>query len=147
MNEYEKVDEGIWLAVQDRVGYTDEQLEIYKKHAFPHKILQNKVIENLLLTTIIFEVVESHNCNIQHKVGDKFYFNAEGYMITNKCPEHMCPFIMPYMSRMMWLIMDRIYEGLDPLPTFPFGHCDDVGVECGGMGKIRVQIKTVYGEV
>ena len=47
---------------------------------------------------------------------------------------------------MMWLIMERIYEGLDPLPTLPFGHCYDVGLECGGMGKIRVEIKTAYGE-
>ena len=140
-----QVDEAIFLAVQKRVGYTDEQLQIFKSHAFPHKILQTKVIEDLLLTTVIFEVVESHNCNIQHKVGDKFYFNTEGYMITNKCPDRICPFIMPYFSRMMWLIMERIYEGQDPLPTFTFGHCDDVGVECGGMGKIRVEIKTVYG--
>ncbi len=147
MSKSEPVDEAIFLAVKDRVSYTDKQFEIFKNHAFPYKILQNKVIENLLLTTIVFEVVESHNCNIQHKVGDKFYFNAEGYMITSKCPDKICPFIMPYFSRMMWLIMDRIYEGLDPMPTFAFGDCDDVGVECGGMGKIRVEIKTVYGEV
>ena len=145
--EQSQIDPNIWTAVQERVGYTDEQLEIFKQHAFPHKILQNKVIENLLLTAVIFEVVESNNCNIQHKVGDKFYFNAEGYMITNKCPDKICPFIMPYFSRMMWLIMDRIYEGRDPLPTFPFGHCDDVGVECGGMGKIRVQIKIVRDDI
>ena len=137
-----KVDDSIFLAVKERVGYTEQQLETFKNHAFPYKILQTSVIEKLLLTTIIFEVVESYNCNIQHKVGDKFYFNAEGYMITSKCPDKICPFIMPYFSRMMWLIMERIYEGLDPLPTFPFGHCDDVGVECGGMGKIRVEIKT-----
>ena len=145
--ERNKVDESLFLAVKDRVGYTDEQLKVFKSHAFPHKILQTKVIERLLLTTVVFEVVESRNCNIQHKVGDRFYFNAEGYMITGKCPDKICPFIMPYFSRMMWLIMDRIYEGLDPLPTFPFGHCEDVGVECGGMGRIRVEIKIVRGPI
>ena len=142
-----QVDEAIFLAVQERVAYTDEQLKIFKNHAFPQKILQTKVIENLLRTNVIFEVVESRNCNIQHKVGDKFYFNAEGYMITNKCPNKICPFIMPFFSRMMWLIMERIYEGLDPMPTFPFGDCDDVGVECGGMGNIRVKIKIACDDI
>ncbi len=145
--DHRQVDEGIFMAVKDRVGYTDEQFELFKKHSYPYNILQNNVIENLLTTTVIFEVVESNNCNIQHKVGDKFYFNAEGYMITEKCPDKICPFIMPYFSRMMWLIMERIYEGRDPLPIFTFGHCDDVGVECGGMGRIRVEIKIVKGEI
>ena len=142
-----QVDEAIFLAVKDRVGYTDEQFEIFKKHAFPHKILQNKAIEDVLRTNVVFEVVESRNCNIQHKVGDKFYFNAEGYMITHKCPDKICPFIMPVMTRMMWLVMERCYEGLDPRPTFYFGDCDDVGVECGGMGKIRIETKIVYDEI
>ena len=142
-----QVDEAIFLAVKDRVGYTDEQFEIFKKHAFPHKILQNKAIEDVLRTNVVFEVVESRNCNIQHKVGDKFYFNAEGYMITHKCPDKICPFIMPVMTRVMWLVMERCYEGLDPRPTFYFGDCDDVGVECGGMGKIRIETKIVYDEI
>lgn len=142
-----QVDEAIFLAVKDRVEYTEEQFEIFKRHAFPHKILQNKAIEVVLRTNVVFEVVESRNCNIQHKVGDKFYFNAEGYMITNKCPDKICPFIMPVMTRMMWLVMERCYEGLDPRPTFYFGDCDDVGVECGGMGKIRIETKIVYDEI
>ena len=75
--EQNQVDESIFQAVKERVGYTDEQLHIFKSHAFPHKILQNKAIEDVLRTNVVFEVVESRNCNIQHKVGDKFYFNAE----------------------------------------------------------------------
>lgn len=130
------VDEAILLAVKERVGYTDDQFEMFRKHAFPYKILQTKAIENVLRTNVMFEVVESRNCNIQHKVGDQFYFNAEGYMLAHKCPEKICPFLMPVFARMMWLVMERCYEGLDPRPTFYFGDCDDVGVECGGMGKV-----------
>ena len=147
MNEKDKVDEAIWMAVQERVGYTDDQMKIFRGRPFAHKILQGKVIGDLLRTTVILEVVEAHNCNIQHKVGDKFYFNAEGYMITHKCPDKICPFIMPVMTRMMWLVMERCYEGLDPRPTFYIGDCDDVGVECGGMGKIRIETKIVYDEI
>jgi hypothetical protein len=51
---------------------------------------------------------------------------------------------MPVMTRMMWLVMERIYEGVDPRPTFYFGDCDDVGLECGGLGKVRLETKVSY---
>jgi len=147
MENQDKVDEGIWLAVQERVGYTDAEMKLFKKHPFSHKILTNKAITDVIRTNVIFEVVQARNCNVGHKAGDKFYFNGEGYMITRKCPDKICPFLMPFMSRMMWLIMERLYEGLDPKPTFPFGHCDDVGVECGGMGHVLLEVKYTYDPV
>ena len=141
MGESDQIDESLWKAVQERVGYTDAQLEIFKKRAFSRKILKAETIAKLLSTNVIFEVVESRSCNVGHVVGDQFFFNAEGYMLAHKCPEKICPFLMPVMTRMMWLVMERCYEGLDPRPTFPFGDCDDVGVECGGMGKVRLETK------
>jgi len=147
MVKLEKVDEALYQAVKERVGYTDEELKLFKKHQYSQKILQTKAITDVIRTNVIFEVVEAHNCNVGHKVGDKFYFNGEGYMITNKCPEKICPAIMPFMSRMMWLIQERIYEGLDPKPTFPFGHCDDVGIRCGGMGQVLLEAKYTYNAI
>ncbi len=144
MEKDNQVDEGIWEAVQQRLGYTDDELETFKRQPFSYKILRNNTIADLLRTTVVFEVVESHSCNIGHKVGDKFFFNAEGYLLAHKCPEKICPFIMPVMTRMMWLVMERIYEGVDPRPTFYFGHCDDVGLSCGGMGRVLLETKIVY---
>jgi len=37
---------------------------------------------DLLSKTIVLEVVESHGCNSQHKVGDKFYFDGTGNLIN-----------------------------------------------------------------
>ena len=84
---------------------------------------------------------ESHGCNIEHKAGDRFVFSAEGYMLAHKCPKKICPYILPAMSRMMWIIQERIYEGLDPLPYFHRAHCQDVGIECGGWGKILIEAR------
>ena len=147
MKEQEKIDDAIWLAVQERVGYTDAEMKLFKKHPFSHKILTNRAITDVLRTNIIFEVVQARNCNVGHKVGERFYFNGEGYMITRKCPDKICPAIMPFMSRMMWLVQERLYEGLDPKPTFPFGHCDDVGIECGGMGQVLLEVNYTYDPV
>ena len=147
MKKQEKIDEAIYQAVQQRVGYTDAQMKLFKKHPYSRKILTSRAINDLLGTTLILEVVKSRNCNVGHKVGDKFYFNCEGYMITKKCPDKICPALMPYMTRMMWLVQERIYEGLDPKPTFPVGHCDDVGVECGGMGEVIMEPKFTHDPV
>ena len=147
MDKEEKVDDLIWQAVQQRVGYTDAELAIFKKRKFPHKMLRTSVINNVLRTNVIFEVVKSSNCNVGHKVGDKIYFNAEGYMITRKCPDKICPAIMPFMTRMIWLIQERLFEGLDPQPLYPCGHCDDVGVDCGGMGQVLLETKTTSDEI
>lgn len=147
MVKLEKVDDAIYQAVQQRVDYTDEEMKLFKKYPYSQKILQTRAITDILRTNIIFEVVEARNCNVGHKAGDKFYFNAEGYMITNKCPDKICPYIMPFMSRMMWLIQERIYEGLDPKPTFQFGHCDDVGIRCGGMGQVLLETKYTYDPI
>jgi len=147
MDKEEKVDDAIWPLVQQRVGYTDDEMKLFKKHPYSHKMLRTSVINNVLRTNVIFEVVESHNCNVEHKVGDKFYFNAEGYMITKKCPEKICPALMPFMSRMIWLIQERLFEGLDPQPLFPMGHCDDVGIRCGGMGQVLLKTTYTYDPV
>jgi len=139
-----QVDDSIWEAVQARLGYTDDELETFKGRPFSHRILRNKTVGDLLRTTVVFEVVESHACNIGHKIGDKFFFNGEGYMLAHRGPEKICPYIMPVMTRMMWLVQERIYEGVDPRPTFYFGHCDDVGLSCGGMGQVLLETKIVY---
>jgi uncharacterized repeat protein (TIGR04076 family) len=147
MDENHQVDESVWLAVQERLGLTDDQLEAMKKRPAWRKVMRSTVIHDLVRTNVVFEVVESHSCNIGHQVGDRFLFNGEGYMLAHEGPEKVCPFIMPVMTRMMWLIQERIYEGLDPRPTFYFGDCDDVGFDCGGLGKVRLETKIAYDGV
>ena len=68
-------------------------------------------------------------------------------MFAHKCPEKICPYLMPVMTRMMWLVQERLYEGLDPCPTFPVGGCDDVGLDCGGMGRVLIEAKISYEEI
>ncbi|MFC1836059.1 hypothetical protein ACFL2Q_15290, partial [Thermodesulfobacteriota bacterium] len=38
----------------------------------------------------VVQVVESHGCNAQHKVGDKFLMDAAGTLLSKQCPERMC---------------------------------------------------------
>jgi len=139
-----QISNDFWNFMQNRLGYNDEQMEKFKEDPRNHKVIQRG--PDLVNKTVIFEVIESHGCNIEHKVGDQFVFSAEGIMLTHKCPKKVCPFILPQMSFMMFTIMERIYEGLDPLPLFNRGRCLDVGIDCGGWGNVIFETKIVDKE-
>jgi len=136
-----EVNEAVWKIMQDKLGYTEEEAKKFKNN--PRNVKVMKAAEALMNKTIIFEVVKSHGCNIEHKVGDKFYFSAEGYMLAHKGPKKVCPFILPAMARLVWVIQERIYEGLDPVPSFNFSHCEDVGIDCGGWGRVVIEAKVI----
>ena len=138
------MDQAIWKLMQKRLGYTDAELEIFKNDPRNVKIMERA--KDLLGKTIVFEVVESHGCNIEHRPGDRFLFAAEGYMLAHKGPAKVCPYILPAMARMTWVIQERIYEGLDPRPFFHRGQCEDVGIECGGWGRVVFEARVVDRE-
>jgi hypothetical protein len=45
------------------------------------------------------------------------------------------------MTRLTWLIHERLWEGLDHVPLFQMGQCDDVGSDCGGWGRVLIQAR------
>ncbi len=134
-----EINENVWKFFQNRLGYTDAEIEDFKNDPRWQKILMRS--NDLLGKTIIFEVIESQGCNIEHKVGDQFLFSPEGYMLAHKGPKKVCPYIMPSMARLMAVIQERMYEGLDPQPFFYRAHCEDVGLKCGGWGQVLIEVK------
>ncbi len=149
MAENEQVDEAVWPIIEERLGFTDEELRLFRNLPTNHKMLTTKAMTNIVNTNVVFEVVASRACNTRHKVGEKIYFNAERGMLAHKGPEYICPFLMPVMTRVMHMIQDRIWEGLDdPLPSVVrIGGCDDIGVECGGVGKVLLEVKIAQDEI
>ncbi len=135
------VSDGVWKMMQQRLGYSDEESEKFKNDPRNRKIMERAA--DLIGKTVVFEVVESRGCNIEHKTGDRFFFSAEGYMLAHKGPKKVCPFIMPAMARTMAVVQERIYEGLDPNPWFNHCGCEDVGIECGGWGRVVLEAKVV----
>lgn len=82
---------------------------------------------------IYVEVVESHNCNAGHKVGDKFVMTANGYLIWDEGPKYMCPHAIAAFAPYLYAMWERFYEDLDPHGMlFTTVHCPDVGCKRGG---------------
>ena len=135
-----KVDEGTWKFMQKHLGFTDEELELFRNN--PKMVDIVSKAPGLMNKTIIAEVVASHGCNSQHKVGDRFYFDGSGNLITKLNPKRICIHALSALSTPIYVANELFYAGIDPndMRLNRVG-CFDVGVRCGGWGHIALEVK------
>jgi hypothetical protein len=77
-----------WKFYQPHLGYSDEEINKFKKNPRNEDVASKA--SALMDKTIIIEVVEAQGCNSRHKVGDKFYFDGSGNLLTKLCPGRIC---------------------------------------------------------
>jgi uncharacterized repeat protein (TIGR04076 family) len=128
-----------WKFIKKRLGYTNEEMTIFRNNPSNENVL-NKAPE-IQKKTIIAEIVESHGCNSQHAVGDKFYFDGAGNLLTRLCPSRICVYALNAISMQVFTAGELILAGVDPNEMrFKRASCFDVGLECGGWGRIAIEI-------
>jgi uncharacterized repeat protein (TIGR04076 family) len=128
-----------WKFMKKRLGYTNEEMTIFRNNPRNENVL-NKAPE-IQKKTIIAEIVESHGCNSQHAVGDKFYFDGAGNLLTKLCPSKICVYALNAISMQVFTAGELILAGVDPNEMrFKRASCFDVGLECGGWGRIAIEI-------
>lgn len=134
------VNEETWKFMQQHLGYTDEELELFRSN--PKNVDIMSKAPELMNKTIIAEVVASHGCASQHKVGDRFYFDGAGNLITKLNPKRICVHALSVLSGPMVVVNELFYAGVDPneMRLNRVG-CFDVGIQCGGWGHIAMEIK------
>lgn len=134
------VNEETWKFMQQHLGYTDEELEIFRSN--PKNVDIMSKAPELMNKTIIAEVVASHGCASQHKVGDRFYFDGAGNLITKLNPKRICVHALSVLSGPMVVVNELFYAGVDPneMRLNRVG-CFDVGIQCGGWGHIAMEVK------
>ena len=133
-------DKATWDFIQKRLGYTDEEMKAFRKNPRNENVLFKAPA--LMKKTIVVEVVESQGCNSQHKVGEKFYFDGAGNLITKLCPKRICIYALSSASKLIFASNELFYAGVDPNEMlFKRAGCFDVGVQCGGWGHIVMEIR------
>ncbi len=136
-----KVDESVWSFMQQRLGYSDQEMALFRQNPRNEDVL-SKAAE-LMNKTIVAEVVESHGCNSQHKVGDRFVMDGAGNLISKLCPERICIYAVQAMGPAVFAAGELLSAGVDPNQMrFNRTGCFDVGVQCGGWGRIVMEIRT-----
>lgn len=128
-----------WELFQKHLGYTDEEMKIFREN--PRNMDVISKAPALMNKTIVTEVVESHGCNSQHKVGEKFYFDGAGNLITKLNPKRICVYALGSIAGLIFTANELMYAGVDPNEMrFKRTGCLDVGLQCGGWGKVIVEI-------
>ncbi len=134
-----KMDESAWKIVQQRLGYNDEEMKKFRENPRNADVLAKAAA--LMNKTIVARVVESHGCNSQHKVGDRFYFDGAGNLITRLCPKKICIYALSSIASLIFTSNELSYAGIDPNEMrFKRAGCFDVGVQCGGWGHIVMEL-------
>ncbi len=128
-----------WQGIQAHLGYTDEEMAAFRENPRNEEVLSKAPA--LRSKTIVLEVVESHGCNSQHHVGDKIYLDAAGNLLTKLCPKKVCVYALGAAAPLIYAATELLYAGVDPNEMrFRRAACLDVGVECGGWGRIVLEL-------
>jgi uncharacterized repeat protein (TIGR04076 family) len=121
------------------LGYTDEEMKIFQESKRNEDVLSKAPA--LRKKTIVLEVVESHGCNSQHKVGDRLTFDGAGNLLAKRCPEKVCIYAMNAATPLIYAATELFYAGVDPNNMrFKRAACIDVGVQCGGWGRVVFEL-------
>ena len=135
-----KVNEDTWNFYQKHLGYTDAEMKKFRENPRNQDVISKALA--LMNKTMIVEVVESHGCNSQHKVGDKFYFDGSGNLLTKLCPKRICIAALSPVGALIQASSELIYAGVDPNEMrFKRAGCSDVGVQSGGRGHIAMELR------
>ncbi len=134
-----KLDERTWKTFQRHLSYNDEEMKKFREDPRNEDVLSKSPA--LMNKTIVLKVVESHGCNSQHKVGDTFYFDGAGNLLTKLCPQRICIYALNSMTGLIFASNELFYAGIDPNEMrFRRAGCFDVGVQCGGWGHIVMEL-------
>jgi uncharacterized repeat protein (TIGR04076 family) len=128
-----------WRLIQRHLKYSGDELELFKGNPRNEVVLDKG--RDLQDMRIIIEVVESHGCNSQHRVGDRFIFDGTGNLLTGQNPERICIFALNAATGLIFAAGELFYAGVDPNEMkFRRSGCFDVGIRCGGWGRVVVEI-------
>jgi len=126
--------------IKKHLGYTDEEMKVWLDN--PRN--QEAVLKApaLLQKTIVIKVVESHGCSSLHKIGQKFFFDGPGNLLSKLNPKRICIFALSQMERLIFAAQELFYAGIDPNEMrIKRGGCFDVGLKCGGWGRVVFELK------
>ena len=129
----------IWRRFQKHMGYTDEEMKVFRSD--PQKVKMVTGTPEFAKCRVVAEVIESHGCHAQHKVGDRFVMTAGGQLIAEESPKRICIFALGPVFHIMPGVYERLISKSDPdFERFNTVQCTDVGLDKGGWGKVLMKV-------
>jgi uncharacterized repeat protein (TIGR04076 family) len=134
------IDDATRHYIQKHFNYSDEEMEAFLESPRNRDIISKAPL--FANKTIVFEVVDSQGCNSQHKKGDKLCFDGAGNLLTKLSPDRICIYALNAASGLIFAAGELLMAGVDPNEMrFKRTGCFDVGVKCGGWGRIVMEFR------
>ena len=134
------MDESLQHAIQEHFAYNDEEMKIFMDNPRNMDVLAKAPL--FANKTMVFEVVDAHGCNSRHKRGDQFHFDGAGNLLTKRSPDRICIYALNAVTQLIFAAGELLMAGVDPNEMrFKRTGCFDVGVKCGGWGRIVMELK------
>jgi uncharacterized repeat protein (TIGR04076 family) len=135
-----KIDDVTRNSIQKHFDYSEDEVKIFLGNPRNTDILSKAHL--FASKTIVFEVVDSHGCNSQHKKGDKLFFDGAGNLLTKLSPSRVCVYALNAVAGLIFAAGELLMAGVDPNEMhFKRTGCFDVGVKCGGWGRIVMECR------
>jgi uncharacterized repeat protein (TIGR04076 family) len=129
-----------WKYMKKRLGYSEEEMKVFKTN--PKNEDRLAKAPELLKKSIVAEVIESHGCNSQHKIGDRLIFDGAGNLLSGESPEKICIYALNAITPQIFASNELFHAGADPNKMrFNRAACFDVGLSCGGWGQIVMEVR------
>ena len=130
--------ERVWNRFKDIMEYSDEDLAKFKANP---RFMSMFAVPSFRTHKIVFEVIQSHGCVCQHRVGQRIVLNGNAALLSEECPQQMCIGLVSQLPNIVFPIWERMVAGLDPNGVLinTIG-CTDVGIDCGGWGRVVVKV-------
>ena len=129
-----------WRKIQSHLGFSDEELDLFRSNPKYKKCIENAPLFRSHI--IVIDVIEAIGCTAGYKAGDQFHVDGQGCIIKEKSPPQLC-------VAAIWAIkplMDRMWEAFFNNSTDVFHdtvRCPDVGVQRGGAGEVTFRVRAV----
>jgi hypothetical protein len=133
------IDDRLWGIMGKRLGYSEAELAEFRADPRNAAVLEKAAA--LQQARIVLEVVESRGCNSRLDVGTRIVFDGAGNLLADESPRKICAYALPNALLMVCAANEMIYQGLDPNQVrFRRTNCFDVGLPCGGWGRIVLEM-------
>ena len=135
------IDQRLWKLMQTKLGYNNEEATMFRNDPRNEQVLSKA--EELFKRHFVAEVIEAHGCNSRHKKGDKIHLDGYGNLLKEGNPAKICIFALAALSPLFFASQELMYAGIEPNQMcFRSASCIDVGLKCGGWGRIVMQLSS-----
>jgi hypothetical protein len=137
-----------WAAFQKTLGYTDEELEIFRADPRRSNSARRLFSKEILDYDLVVEVVESRGCSCRLAPGDRLVFGCLSKLDPARSSPNWCAHALGPIPQLASMAQDRFVSGL-PVDGMVYSHfsCGDTGVRHGGWGQVilRARVERATG--